>query len=246
MNCEGCGKSFYPKSMGAKGRIKCCSRECRQIRLHKLGVQRYWKCVEQEIGVSLEYWIRERINKDEWTILRMSKELGMDRTSITRFMIKHGMKPRTLSEDMNRRYSMMTPEQIKNQTSASHIGMRAKMQDEEWKSEHMRKVLKAQNFNESMPERMFKDGLQEAGITGWEEQYQLKWWSIDVAFPKQKIAVEIDGQFWHRYPNVIQKDRRKDEWLTLRGWRVLRFNADTMTKDIFSYIDILEKELVAI
>lgn len=65
--------------------------------------------------------------------------------------------------------------------------------------------------------------------------------SIDIAFPKQQVAVFVDGCYWHRCPEHhipakrnaawwaakldanVSRDRATDEMLVGRGWRVLRF-----------------------
>ena len=65
--------------------------------------------------------------------------------------------------------------------------------------------------------------------------------TIDVAFPRRKVAVFIDGCFWHNCPDHGSKpkanasrwatklamnelrDRRVDAHLRYHGWRVFRF-----------------------
>jgi DNA mismatch endonuclease, patch repair protein len=64
---------------------------------------------------------------------------------------------------------------------------------------------------------------------------------VDIAFPKRRLAVFIDGCFWHRCPEHgqipkanraywepklarnVQRDREIDEALQDAGWTVLRF-----------------------
>jgi DNA mismatch endonuclease (patch repair protein) len=63
---------------------------------------------------------------------------------------------------------------------------------------------------------------------------------VDIAFPRQRLAVQIDGCFWHRCPEHgntpranseywrrklernVARDRRNDEELSRAGWRVTR------------------------
>ena len=65
--------------------------------------------------------------------------------------------------------------------------------------------------------------------------------NADIAFPRQKLAILIDGCFWHRCPSHatkprsneawwaqkleenVRRDRRFDTALAGLGWRVLRF-----------------------
>lgn len=36
------------------------------------------------------------------------------------------------------------------------------------------------------------------------------------------LAVELDGEYWHSLPDMVEKDQRKDAALTARGWDVRR------------------------
>lgn len=56
-------------------------------------------------------------------------------------------------------------------------------------------------------------------------QYPVGFYTIDIAFPSKKIAIEIDGQH-HREQTQLIKDNDKDEYLKSKGWKVLRFTAE--------------------
>jgi very-short-patch-repair endonuclease len=47
-------------------------------------------------------------------------------------------------------------------------------------------------------------------------------WEIDVLWRKQRFAVELDGRPYHIALQEVERDRRKDAWLQLRGLRILR------------------------
>lgn len=49
---------------------------------------------------------------------------------------------------------------------------------------------------------------------------------IDVALPKQKIAIEYDSWFWHSHR--LDKDLKTTEALLKEGWRVLRIKSNAM------------------
>ena len=52
-------------------------------------------------------------------------------------------------------------------------------------------------------------------------------WRFDFCFPKEKLAVEIDGGTWiqgrHNRGSSIKKDYEKHNTAALLGWTVLRF-----------------------
>ena len=65
----------------------------------------------------------------------------------------------------------------------------------------------------------------------WQPQYwmsplgelgeEVVYFLIDLALPKKHIAVEVDGRS-HKY--LVDKDKRRDQWLERNGWTVLRFS----------------------
>ena len=85
------------------------------------------------------------------------------------------------------------------------------------------------------------------GITGWRRSFMLPG-KPDFVFPRLKIAVFVDGCFWHGCPkhatwpktraafwrNMIQtnraRDRRVSRALRGRGWKVLRVWEHELTR----------------
>lgn len=81
--------------------------------------------------------------------------------------------------------------------------------------------------------------LRANGITGWRRHYPITG-RPDFAFPKQKLAVFVDGCFWHGCPKHATqpkgnrafwtakltankaRDRRVNSELKASGWRVVR------------------------
>lgn len=75
----------------------------------------------------------------------------------------------------------------------------------------------------SEAERLAIELLTGSGITGWQANYRDGTYAIDIAFPGQKVAIEIDGWAFHSGPAAFQNDRKRQNKLALRGWTVLRF-----------------------
>jgi very-short-patch-repair endonuclease len=55
-----------------------------------------------------------------------------------------------------------------------------------------------------------------------EREKRMGRWSVDLALPLHSIAVELDGEYWHSLPAMVDRDRRKDAWLMSQGWTVVR------------------------
>lgn len=96
----------------------------------------------------------------------------------------------------------------------------------------------------SHPEQRFEDALVRTGVTGWQYAYQNGIYEYDFAFPKEKIDVEIDGGT-HLKEHVKKIDRRRDEFSTGQGWRVLRFSASRVKRDLDGCISELREVLQA-
>ena len=88
-------------------------------------------------------------------------------------------------------------------------------------------------------EGMLRRLLREQGIAGWRRHLPLPG-KPDFAFPRQKIAIFVDGCFWHGCPKCytrpktnrkfwdnkrednMARDRRVARQLRASGWKVLR------------------------
>lgn len=81
--------------------------------------------------------------------------------------------------------------------------------------------------------------MKEHRITGWRRNWPLEG-KPDFVFPKAKVAVFVDGCFWHRCPRHFQaplqnaefweikisrncfRDRAVNRLLKAKGWQVIR------------------------
>lgn len=75
----------------------------------------------------------------------------------------------------------------------------------------------------SHAERLLHRLLRRAGITGWQVGYPCRGYQIDVAFPAQRLALEVDGWAFHSDVVRFGGDRRRQNALVNDGWQVLRF-----------------------
>lgn len=75
----------------------------------------------------------------------------------------------------------------------------------------------------SEAERLMVRLLRTAKIRGWRTNHPAGPYRIDVAFVKEKVAIEVDGLAFHSESDDFHQDRVRQNYLMLRGWRVLRF-----------------------
>ena len=87
-----------------------------------------------------------------------------------------------------------------------------------------RRLLRAAGDNaHSEAERLLIRLLKAAQITGWKANYPVAGYKVDVGFPMQKIAIEVDGFAFHSDSDDFHIDRRRQNAIALAGWQVLRF-----------------------
>lgn len=65
--------------------------------------------------------------------------------------------------------------------------------------------------------------LRRAGVDGFVRAVPFGRWTIDLAFPRHRVAIEFDGWAFHSGPDRFQNDRTKGNALVAAGWTVLRF-----------------------
>ena len=65
----------------------------------------------------------------------------------------------------------------------------------------IRKSMKGNKRADTKPELIVRKRLREAGLTGYRLQWKKAPGRPDIAFPGRKIAIFVNGCFWHRCPN---------------------------------------------
>lgn len=62
----------------------------------------------------------------------------------------------------------------------------------------------------------------------------------DIALPKYRIAIEMDGFKFHSSKTAIRRDHDKTEQLSRLGWVVFRVGAKRIFSDLSSFLDSVE------
>ena len=75
----------------------------------------------------------------------------------------------------------------------------------------------------SEAERLLVRLLKAAKITGWRTNCPVAGYRVDVGFPSEKVAVEVDGFAFHSDSEDFHHDRKRQNAISLAGWKVLRF-----------------------
>ncbi|HYZ67799.1 MAG TPA: DUF559 domain-containing protein, partial [Mycobacterium sp.] len=59
--------------------------------------------------------------------------------------------------------------------------------------------------------------------SGWKTNYPIGGYKVDVAFPRQKVTIEVDGWAFHSDHDDFVHDRKRQNAIALIGWQVPRF-----------------------
>jgi len=117
--------------------------------------------------------------------------------------------------------------------------------------------IKAKN---TTPEIILRKALFKNGLRGYRIHYSLHG-KPDIVFTKYKLAIFMDGCFWHKCPkcfikpktrtdywlkkieNNKQRDKLINERLSNEGWTVLRFWEHQIEKEMDSVLGYIQMKL---
>ena len=108
------------------------------------------------------------------------------------------------------------------------------------KTPAVRKSMQGNKGKDTRPELVVRKLLREAGYPGYRLQWKKAPGRPDIAYPGRKIAIFVNGCFWHRCPKCklpvpktnpeywvekfkrnVERDQRKVEELEKAGWKVI-------------------------
>ncbi|MGB3169556.1 MAG: DUF559 domain-containing protein [Rhodococcus sp. (in: high G+C Gram-positive bacteria)] len=78
-------------------------------------------------------------------------------------------------------------------------------------------------------ERLLVRELRVQKISGWVVNFRWGGYEIDIAFPREMVAVEIDGWAFHSDRDTFQRDRSRQNVLS-QSWTVLRYTWADLTE----------------
>ncbi len=75
------------------------------------------------------------------------------------------------------------------------------------------RVMASIKKRDTKPELVLRKALWEAGLRGWRCHARLPG-TPDLAFTRWKLAVMVDGVWWHGHPDHRPSDRQSEYWHT--------------------------------
>lgn len=124
------------------------------------------------------------------------------------------------------------------------------------------RIMSANRRRDTKPEVIFRKALWLNGIKGYRLQWKKIPGSPDIAFPKRKVAIFVNGCFWHRCPKCDlpipksntsfwkekfkknqARDRRKVMELENIGWKVLTIWECDLKKNLKTSVNKIKSAL---
>src|SRR5689334_10713948 len=115
------------------------------------------------------------------------------------------------------------------------------------------RVMARIRSKDTKPELSLRRALHAAGLRGWRCHAKNVPGKPDIAFTRWKVAVFVDGRFWHGHPNFFtfgksgkywddkiartqERDRLANDALGAQGWRVVRVWDFEVEDDLISCV----------
>ncbi len=118
-------------------------------------------------------------------------------------------------------------------------------------NETVSKYMRSNKAKDTRPEVMLRKALWNAGLRGYRLHWKKAPGRPDIAFPGRKLAIFMNGCFWHRCPHCklgmpknnaefweakfarnVERDREKLQALKEAGWKTLVIWECELKKDL--------------
>lgn len=97
----------------------------------------------------------------------------------------------------------------------------------------------------SQPHRRLKEALIARGLGNFTSEYALGRYRLDEAWVTEKLAIEVQGCYWHNCPTCaggksllnVTRDSEKQSYLTKEGWRLFLVWEHEIKDDLNKCVD---------
>lgn len=120
--------------------------------------------------------------------------------------------------------------------------------------EQRRRIMAAVRSGDTTPELRLRKALYATGVRGWRCHYRRAPGKPDLAWPARRVAVFVDGAFWHGHPSRhrpgrsgdywdkkiarnVERDRQVDRELEGLGWVVVRIWDFEIQRDLEAVVE---------
>ena len=170
--------------------------------------------------------VREHFD-NKLSVQKIAALYGVSRDVIVRTLQEAGHTQRGRGSAMRERMAAASPEQRLAWSEAAHAAVRGKPVP------HSIRVSQAEGRSGkvgSVYEQRVGDALRQCGLVPISG-YAVDIFNLDIAFPEEKLAIEVDGGNWHTSPRKASQDAKKLSFLLRSGWTLDRIQVTKKTSD---------------
>jgi very-short-patch-repair endonuclease len=110
----------------------------------------------------------------------------------------------------------------------------------------LKKLLESEpHLTRSDAEIIMRDLIRKAGLPQPEANVRVEGFEVDLVWRAQRLVVEIDSWAFHSMRRSFEGDRRRDQLLVGKGWRVIRITARQLTYEPHAVVATLATALAA-
>ena len=201
-------KAYYDKFIGGRKECVVCGKETEYLNLNK--------------GYRLHCSCKCRATDPLW----LSK---FEEVSLIKYGVKHPYKSDVIKNKRDttciERYGVSNPMKVESilerqQETAEDNGVFEKIKQRMLNGGAARANAFVKSPSKPQVELFNKvKSLYEDAILN----YPCLNYSIDVAIPSLKVAIEYDSSYWHNYGNNKENDKLRQDKLETLGWKVVRY-----------------------
>jgi very-short-patch-repair endonuclease len=110
----------------------------------------------------------------------------------------------------------------------------------------LKKLLESEpHLTRSDAEIIMRDLIRKSGLPQPEANVRVEGFEVDLVWRAQRLVVEIDSWAFHSMRRSFEGDRRRDQLLVGKGWRVIRITARQLTYEPHAVVATLATALGA-
>jgi very-short-patch-repair endonuclease len=194
-------------------------------------------------------WLNEEYIVKNKTSYEIGRELGVDPSTIMRYVNRHGLTKEPDKEREARiRGLTASRETITCDTCGNDFRVRTTLYENKlgWGQEwfYCSRRCFCASGRETSIEKKVRLELESRGLK-FLTQFSLNGkFTADFFLPDFGIVVECDGDYWHSLPEVVERDKRKDTYVSELGYELFRFNETEINEDVRKCVNTLFTKIV--
>jgi very-short-patch-repair endonuclease len=244
VTCPECGKKMG--SIGSMHYSVCCPDKGYEYKHSVINLEARKKSELQKEIQSKK--LKERFRTDEGM---KTKKIIQDNSIRINSDPEFLKRKSAISKEIQNRPDVKENKRIQSEVMWSDASFREKRMNEIKQNidKYRESAANARKFHTktSKLHEAYKVSMIEKGLTGFITEYQYDYYSIDEADPFAKIAIEIDGCYWHGCSTcgfegdsrIRRIDKRKESYLKNKGWVIIHIKEHELKTNRYCSIEAI-------